>query len=60
MVSFAMDIAGGPGIFRKMGLERLFRDARAGKAHPPADMMAPESIGTYELGIGRGFRPRWG
>jgi alkylation response protein AidB-like acyl-CoA dehydrogenase len=59
-VSLAMDIAGGPGIFRHLGLERLFRDARAGKAHPPADMMALESIGKYELGIARDFRPRWG
>jgi alkylation response protein AidB-like acyl-CoA dehydrogenase len=59
-VGLAMDIAGGPGIFREMGLERLFRDARAGKAHPPADMMALESIGKSELGIPRDFRPRWG
>jgi alkylation response protein AidB-like acyl-CoA dehydrogenase len=60
VLELAMDIAGGPGIFRHLGLERLFRDARAGKAHPPADMMALESIAKYELGIPREFRPRWG
>jgi alkylation response protein AidB-like acyl-CoA dehydrogenase len=59
VLEIAMDVAGGPGIFRKFGLERLFRDARAGKAHPPADMMALESIAKYELGIPRDFRPRW-
>lgn len=60
VLELAMDIAGGPGIFRGLGLERLFRDARAGKAHPPADMMALESIAKYHLEIPRTFRPRWG
>ncbi len=60
VLELAMDVAGGPGIFRSVGLERLLRDARAGKAHPPADMMALESIAKYELGIAREFRPRWG
>ena len=60
VLELAMDVAGGPGIFREQGLERLFRDARAGKAHPPADMMALEAIAKYQLGIPRDFRPRWG
>jgi|TARA_B100000315_G_scaffold64872_1_gene58927 alkylation response protein AidB-like acyl-CoA dehydrogenase len=60
VVELAMDIAGGPSIFRREGLERLYRDARAGKAHPPADMMALESIAKYSLGIPRDFQPRWG
>jgi alkylation response protein AidB-like acyl-CoA dehydrogenase len=60
VLELAMDIAGGPGIFRSQGLERLFRDARAGKAHPPADMMALEGIAKFHLGIPRDFRPRWG
>lgn len=60
VVGLAMDIAGGPGIFRSFGLERLFRDARAGKAHPPADMMALEFIAKAHLGIPRNFSPRWG
>lgn len=60
VLELAMDIAGGPGIFRRFGLERMYRDARAGKAHPPADMMALEQIAKYELGIARDFQPRWG
>ncbi|MBW2282290.1 MAG: acyl-CoA/acyl-ACP dehydrogenase [Deltaproteobacteria bacterium] len=60
VLELGMDIAGGLGIFRRIGLERLFRDARAGKAHPPADMMGLESIAKYHLGIPRTFRPRWG
>ncbi|MGI8926545.1 MAG: acyl-CoA dehydrogenase family protein [Tepidiformaceae bacterium] len=60
VVSLAMDIAGGPGLFRRFGLERLYRDVRAGKAHPPSDMMALEQIAKHHLGIARDFQPRWG
>ncbi|MFN0093924.1 MAG: acyl-CoA dehydrogenase family protein [Dehalococcoidia bacterium] len=60
VLNLAMDIAGGPGLFRKFGLERLYRDVRAGKAHPPSDMTALESIAKYHLGIPNDFRPRWG
>lgn len=59
-VSLAMDMAGGPGLFRRFGLERLYRDVRAGKAHPPSDMMALEWIAKRHLGIARDFTPRWG
>ena len=37
VVNLAMDIAGGPGIYRRFGLERLYRDVRAGKAQPLRD-----------------------
>jgi alkylation response protein AidB-like acyl-CoA dehydrogenase len=60
VVSLAMDIAGGPGLFRRFGLERLYRDVRAGKAHPPSDMAALERIAKYHLGIPQDFQPRWG
>jgi alkylation response protein AidB-like acyl-CoA dehydrogenase len=60
VVDIAMDIAGGPGIFSSFGLERLYRDVRASKAHPPADMIALESIAKFHLGIPRDFKPRWG
>jgi len=59
VVSLAMDIAGGPGLFRRFGLERLYRDVRAGKAHPPSDMGALEAIAKTHLGIPRDFAPRW-
>ena len=60
VVSLAMDIAGGPGLFRRFGLERLYRDVRAGKAHPPSDVGALEMIAKSHLGISREFQPRWG
>ena len=59
-VSLAMDIAGGPGLFRRFGLERLYRDVRAGKAHPPSDVNALELIAKRVLGIDPRFEPRWG
>lgn len=59
-VNLAMDIAGGPGLFRRFGLERLYRDVRASKAHAPSDMQALESIAKVHLGIPLSFRPRWG
>jgi alkylation response protein AidB-like acyl-CoA dehydrogenase len=34
VVGDAIDVAGGFGIFRRAGLERLFRDARLGRIHP--------------------------
>lgn len=60
VLNLAMDIAGGPGLFRRFGLERLYRDVRAGKAHPPSDVGALEFIAKHHLGIARDFRPRWG
>ena len=60
VLNLAMDIAGGPGLFRKFGLERLYRDVRAGKAHPPSDMNALEVIAKHHLGIAQNFEPRWG
>jgi alkylation response protein AidB-like acyl-CoA dehydrogenase len=60
VVNLAMDIAGGPGLFRRFGLERLYRDVRAAKAHPPSDVMALEQIAKRVLGIPRDFTPRWG
>lgn len=60
VVDLAMDIAGGPGLFRRFGLERHYRDVRAGKAHPPSDVNALEMIAKHHLGIAPDFRPRWG
>ena len=60
VVNLAMDIAGGPGLFRRFGLERHYRDVRGGKAHPPSDMLVLEWIAKSQLGIPRDFRPRWG
>jgi alkylation response protein AidB-like acyl-CoA dehydrogenase len=59
VLNLAMDIAGGPGLFRSFGLERMYRDVRAGKQHPPSDMIGLENIAKHHLGIAADFRPRW-
>ncbi len=59
VLDLAMDVAGGPGLFRQFGLERLYRDVRANKQHPPSDMLGLEWIAKRHLGIGLDFRPRW-
>lgn len=46
----ALRIAGGFGLTRKLPLERLFRDVRAGLTHPPQDDAALELIGKAALG----------
>ena len=33
VLDLAMDVAGGPGLFRQFGLERLYRDVRAGTSN---------------------------
>lgn len=60
IVDRAMDISGGFGMFKKSELERLFRDARAGRFHPANAMLAHEFIGKGMLGINPDDQPRWG
>ena len=60
VVDLAMDVAGGFGIFRKGGLERLFRDARLGRMHPANSMLSREIAAKTALGIGLDETPRWG
>ena len=60
VLELAMDVAGGPGLFRSAGLERRYRDVRGAKAHPPSDMVALEEIAKSRLGIAWGSSPRWG
>jgi alkylation response protein AidB-like acyl-CoA dehydrogenase len=45
----ALRTAGASGLERKLSLERLFRDARAGLMHPPQDEKALEIIGKGRL-----------
>jgi alkylation response protein AidB-like acyl-CoA dehydrogenase len=45
----ALRTAGASGLERKLSLERLFRDARAGLMHPPQDEKALEVIGKGRL-----------
>jgi alkylation response protein AidB-like acyl-CoA dehydrogenase len=60
VVDRALDLAGGFGIFRRAGLERLFRDARLGRIHPANSMLTHEIVGKSLLGINPDEQPRWG
>jgi alkylation response protein AidB-like acyl-CoA dehydrogenase len=60
VVDKAMDLGGGFGIFRRAGLERLFRDARLGRIHPANSMFTHEIVGKSLLGINPDEAPRWG
>jgi alkylation response protein AidB-like acyl-CoA dehydrogenase len=56
----ALDLSGGFGMFKKSELERLFRDARAGRFHPANSALAHEIAGKLTLGIDPDEQPRWG
>ena len=60
IVDLALDVAGGFGLFRGAGLERLFRDARLGRIHPANSMLTHEIVGKTLLGISPDETPRWG
>jgi alkylation response protein AidB-like acyl-CoA dehydrogenase len=56
----AMEMSGGFGMFKKNELERLFRDARAGRFHPANPQLTHEFLAKAALGIDLDERPRWG
>jgi alkylation response protein AidB-like acyl-CoA dehydrogenase len=60
VVDQALDVAGGFGIFRRSGLEQLFRDARLGRIHPANSMLTHEIMAKTLLGISPDETPRWG
>src|SRR5215467_9783431 len=60
VVDQGLDIAGGAGIFRSAGYERLLRDARLGRIHPANAFLTHEVIGNTALGISLDEQPRWG
>ena len=60
IVDAGLDVAGGSGIFRSAGYERLLRDARLGRIHPANSFLAHEVIGKTALGISLDEKPRWG
>jgi alkylation response protein AidB-like acyl-CoA dehydrogenase len=55
----ALDLSGGFGMFKKSELERLFRDARAGRFHPANGMLTHELVGKLTLGVDLTASPRW-
>jgi alkylation response protein AidB-like acyl-CoA dehydrogenase len=60
VVDLALDVAGGFGIFRAAGMERMFRDARLGRIHPGNSFFTHEIVGKTALGINPDEQPRWG
>jgi alkylation response protein AidB-like acyl-CoA dehydrogenase len=60
IVDTAMELAGGFGIFKVAGLERLFRDARLGRIHPANSYLTHEFVAKTALGINPDEQPRWG
>jgi alkylation response protein AidB-like acyl-CoA dehydrogenase len=60
IVDLALEVAGGFGIFRRSGLEQLFRDARLGRIHPANSMLTHEIVAKTLLGISPDEVPRWG
>jgi alkylation response protein AidB-like acyl-CoA dehydrogenase len=60
LVDTAMELAGGFGIFRAGGMERVFRDARLGRIHPTNSFLTHELIAKLTLGINPDEQPRWG
>jgi alkylation response protein AidB-like acyl-CoA dehydrogenase len=60
VVDTALDVAGGFGVLRRAGLERLWRDARLGRMHPGNSMLTHELVAKSLLGIDPDEQPRWG
>ncbi len=60
VVDRALEVAGGFGIFRQSGMERIFRDARLGPVHPANNWLAHEFFAKAMLGIDLDSQPRWG
>ena len=60
VVDRGLDVAGGPGIFRSAGYERLLRDARLGRLHPANAFLTHEVVAKTALGISLDEQPRWG
>jgi alkylation response protein AidB-like acyl-CoA dehydrogenase len=60
VVDLALEAAGGFGIFRRSGLEQIFRDARLGRIHPANSMLTHEIVAKTALGISPDETPRWG
>ena len=59
VVQHAMQVVGGPSMFRRYPLERWYRDVRAGTLHPFTHYWLLEMIGKTALGIAPDVQPRW-
>ena len=50
-VEMALELAGGPGFYRKAELERLFRDVQGARYHPLQKPAQAEFAGALALGL---------
>jgi alkylation response protein AidB-like acyl-CoA dehydrogenase len=50
-VEKAMEVAGGAGFYRALGLERLFRDVQAARYHPLQEKPQTVFTGRFALGL---------
>lgn len=53
-------MVGGSGLYRRLPIERYFRDVQAGPLHPPTNDLALENMGRAAFGIPPDSEPRWG
>jgi alkylation response protein AidB-like acyl-CoA dehydrogenase len=53
-------MVGGSGLYRRLPIERYFRDVQAGPLHPPTNDLAIENMGRAAFGIPADAEPRWG
>ncbi len=59
VVDKAMSAVGGSGYLRRSPLERLYRDVRGAKVHPPSHYDILEIVGKAALGVPLDADPRW-
>ena len=59
VVDLAMQTVGGGAFFKRSPLERMYRDVRAGKIHPPSHYDALEIVGKAALGMTERKTPRF-
>jgi alkylation response protein AidB-like acyl-CoA dehydrogenase len=53
-------MVGGSAIYRRLPMERMFRDVQAGPLHPPTNDLGLEGLGRAALDIPPDALPRWG
>jgi alkylation response protein AidB-like acyl-CoA dehydrogenase len=53
-------MVGGSALYRRLPIERMFRDVQAGPLHPPTNDLALEGMGRAALGVPPDALPRWG
>jgi alkylation response protein AidB-like acyl-CoA dehydrogenase len=53
-------MVGGSAMYRRLPIERMFRDVQAGPLHPPSNDLALEGLGRAAFGYQPDSPPRWG